>query len=162
MWEKSRSLSKIILLTSSLVLLSSFSCLAAGSYTPPIGPQTSIVMSMSQWNELKQEDKKWNVDKEDDYSILVLGVDYEGNWVKKQMDNIHIKPVANNNCPDLNIDNFSIENANLSATYSVKSKTNSPITKATVLLMDENKWVNKLNDLVERTNTRNRLRHGPT
>ena len=54
MWEKSRSLSKIILLTSSLVLLSSFSCLAAGSYTPPIGPQTSIVMSMSQYNRLKQ------------------------------------------------------------------------------------------------------------
>lgn len=104
-----------------------------------------------QWNELKPEDKKWNVNKEDDYSILVLGVDNEGNWVKKQMDNIHIKPVANNDCPDLNTDNFSIENGNLSASYSVKSKTNSPITKATVLLMDEDKWDNKLNDLV-RTN----------
>jgi len=62
MWEKSRSLSKIILLTSSLVLLSSFSCLAAGSYTPPIGPQTSIVMSMSQWNELKQELTEQNLE----------------------------------------------------------------------------------------------------
>lgn len=62
MWEKSRSLSKIILLTSSLVLLSSFSCLAAGSYTPPIGPQTSIVISMSQWNELKQELTEQNLE----------------------------------------------------------------------------------------------------
>lgn len=62
MWEKSRSLSKIILLTSSLVLLSSFSCLAVGAYTPPTGPQTSIVMSMSQWNELKQELTEQNLE----------------------------------------------------------------------------------------------------
>jgi len=55
MWRKLRNLSKIILLTSSLVLLSSFSCLAAGTYTQPTGQQTTIVMSMTQWNELKQE-----------------------------------------------------------------------------------------------------------
>ncbi len=53
MWEKSRSLSKIILLTSSLVLLSSFSCLASGSYTPQTEPQTNIVMSMTQYNQLQ-------------------------------------------------------------------------------------------------------------
>ena len=53
MWGKSRSLSKIILLTSSLVLLSSFSCLAAGSYTPPTEPPTSITMSLTQYNQLK-------------------------------------------------------------------------------------------------------------
>ena len=53
MWGKSRSLSKIILLTSSLVLLSSFSCLASGSYTQPTEQSTNIVMSMTQYNQLK-------------------------------------------------------------------------------------------------------------
>ena len=53
MWGKSRSLSKIILLTSSLVLLSSFSCLASGSYTLPAEPQTTITMSPTQYNQLK-------------------------------------------------------------------------------------------------------------
>lgn len=53
MWRKSRNLSKIILLTSSLVLLSSFSCLASGSYTLQTEPQTTIVMSMTQYNQLK-------------------------------------------------------------------------------------------------------------
>lgn len=62
MWGKSRSLSKIILLTSSLVLLSSFSCLAAGSYTQPTEQSTNIVMSMSQWNELKQELTEQNLE----------------------------------------------------------------------------------------------------
>ena len=55
MWEKSRILSRVILLTLSFSALVSFLSSAAGSYTPPIGPQTSIVMSMIQWNELKQE-----------------------------------------------------------------------------------------------------------
>ena len=55
MWGKSRRLLKITSFTLSASLLLSFSCLAAGSYTPPTGQQTTIVMSMSQWNELKQE-----------------------------------------------------------------------------------------------------------
>lgn len=55
MWGKSRRLLKITSLTLSASLLLSFSCLASGYSTPPTEPQTSIVMSMSQWNELKQE-----------------------------------------------------------------------------------------------------------
>lgn len=54
MWRKLRNLSKIILLTSSLVLLSSFSCLGAGAYTPLAEQNTTIVMSMTQYNRLKQ------------------------------------------------------------------------------------------------------------
>lgn len=55
MWEKSRRLLKITSLTLSASLLLSFSCLAAGSYTPLAEQNTSISMSMSQWTELKQE-----------------------------------------------------------------------------------------------------------
>lgn len=62
MWEKSRILSRVILLTLSFSALVSFLSSAAGSYTPPIGPQTSIVMSMSQWNELKQELTEQNLE----------------------------------------------------------------------------------------------------
>lgn len=62
MWEKSRILSRVILLTLSFSALVSFLSSAAGSYTPPIGPQTSIVISMSQWNELKQELTEQNLE----------------------------------------------------------------------------------------------------
>lgn len=53
MWEKSRRLLKITSLTLSASLLLSFSCLAAGSYTPPTEQSTNIVMSMTQYNQLK-------------------------------------------------------------------------------------------------------------
>lgn len=64
MWGKLRNLSKIILLTSSLVLLSSFSCLAAGAYTPLAEQKTTITMSLNQWNELKQELTEQNLELE--------------------------------------------------------------------------------------------------
>ena len=62
MWGKSRILSRVILLTLLFSALVSFLSSAAGSYTPPIGPQTSIVMSISQWNELKQELTEQNLE----------------------------------------------------------------------------------------------------
>ena len=55
MWGKSRRLLKITSLTLSASLLLSFSCWASGSYTLPTEQSTNIVMSMSQWTELKQE-----------------------------------------------------------------------------------------------------------
>lgn len=64
MWGKSRRLLKITSLTLSASLLLSFSCLAAGYSIPPTEPQTSIVMSMSRWNELKQELTEQNVELE--------------------------------------------------------------------------------------------------
>ena len=54
MCGKYRNFVKITLLTLSASLLLSFSCLASGSYTLPAEPQTSIVMSMTQYNRLKQ------------------------------------------------------------------------------------------------------------
>lgn len=59
---KSRRLLKITLLTLSASLLLSFSCLASGAYTPPTEQSTNIVMSMSQWNELKQELTEQNLE----------------------------------------------------------------------------------------------------
>lgn len=102
----------------------------------------------SSWNEFQaQGENKWNVSAESHYSFLVLGVDANGDQVKRQIDDIYIKPVSNDNCPKLNTDSFSVENRALYAHYSFASKTSAPITKATLLLMSENDWDNALNDL---------------
>ena len=55
MWGKYRNFVKITLSMCLCVSLSCFLSLDVGAYTPPTGQQTTIVMSMSQWNELKQE-----------------------------------------------------------------------------------------------------------
>ena len=44
------------------VSLSCFLSLDVGAYTPPTEQSTSIVMSMSQWNELKQELTEQNLE----------------------------------------------------------------------------------------------------
>ena len=54
MWKKSKSLYLTTLLTLSLLVPAPFSCWAAGSYTPQAEPQTTIVMSITQYNRLKQ------------------------------------------------------------------------------------------------------------
>lgn len=108
----------------------------------------AVNFTADQWNELKDEDKVWNIVKEDDYSFLVLGIDENGDQVRKQLDNIHIKPVASDNCPNLDVENFKCVDGNVSATFVTSSKTSSPITKATVLLIDETTWDNLLNDEV--------------
>ena len=46
------------------VSLSCFLSLDVGAYTPPTGQQTTITMSMSQWNELKQELTEQNLELE--------------------------------------------------------------------------------------------------
>lgn len=55
MWGKYRNFVKITLSMCLCVSLSCFLSLAVGAYTPPAGQQMTITMSMSQWNELKQE-----------------------------------------------------------------------------------------------------------
>lgn len=54
MWRKLRNLWLTTLLTLSLSVPVSISCLAAGAYTPPTEPQTTITMSLTQYNRLKQ------------------------------------------------------------------------------------------------------------
>lgn len=54
MWEKYRNFVKITLSMCLCVLLSCFLSLGVGAYTPPTEPQTTIVMSMTQYDRLKQ------------------------------------------------------------------------------------------------------------
>ena len=64
MWGKYRNLSKITLSMCLCVSLSCFLSLDVGAYTPTTGQQTTITMSMSQWNELKQELTEQNLELE--------------------------------------------------------------------------------------------------
>ena len=54
MWEKYRNLSKVTLSMFLCLSLSCFLSLGVGAYTPPIEQKTTIVMSMTQYNRLKQ------------------------------------------------------------------------------------------------------------
>lgn len=54
MWRKYRNFVKITLSMCLCVSLSCFLSLDVGAYTPPTGQQTTIVMSMTQYNRLKQ------------------------------------------------------------------------------------------------------------
>ena len=53
MWRKYRNFVKITLSMCLCVSLSCFLSLDVGAYTPPTGQQTTIVMSMTQYNQLK-------------------------------------------------------------------------------------------------------------
>ena len=54
MWKNLRNLSKITLSMCLCVSLSCFLSLDVGAYTPPTEPQTTITMSLTQYNRLKQ------------------------------------------------------------------------------------------------------------
>ena len=54
MWGKYRNFVKITLSMCLCVSLSCFLSLAAGAYTPPTEPPTTITMSLTQYNRLKQ------------------------------------------------------------------------------------------------------------
>lgn len=53
MWKKYRNSSKVILSMCLCLSLSCFWSLDVGAYTPPTGPQTTITISMTQYNQLK-------------------------------------------------------------------------------------------------------------
>lgn len=53
MWKKYRNLSKVTLSMCLCVLLSCFLSLGVGAYTPPTEQQTTITISMTQYNQLK-------------------------------------------------------------------------------------------------------------
>lgn len=106
MWGKSRNLLKITSLTLSASLLLSFSCLAAGVSTPPTGQQTTIVMSMTQWNELKQE----LIEQENDLSLLKLKLKTLKSTSSEQMQ------LLENLQGELNATRQNLMNANVSLT----------------------------------------------
>ena len=104
-----------------------------------------------QWIELATDDEqKWNITDEGDYSFYVLGIDENGDWVKAQVLNQHIKPSASNDCPEVDITNYSSGNVDdngngeVAIQYQIKTKAQS-IKKAKMLIMTENDWENVLN-----------------
>lgn len=107
-----------------------------------------------QWNELTDEDKGWNIESEDDYSFYVLGVDANGDWVKAEVENVHIKPVAANDCAEVDLTDYSCVDGSLNVTYNVKTKA-SKIDKASILVMKENDWDDALNEIVKNKNYEN-------
>ena len=104
--------------------------------------------TLENWRELQDaEMNKWNLSAEDHYSFLVLGVDNNGDWVKAQVDDVYIKPAADNNCPKLDTESFKVADGAVAASYSVASQTASPL-QARMVLMKENDWDDTLNEFV--------------
>lgn len=102
-----------------------------------------------QWLALGEDnEQKWNIEKEDDYSFYVLGIDNDGNWVKAQILNQHIKPASGNDCPEVDIVNYQSGEGNLKIQYEIKTKAES-IKKAKMLLMKESDWDDALNEYMK-------------
>ena len=115
----------------------------------------STQFTRDQWLALGEDDaQKWNVTEEGDYSFYVLGIDENGNWVKAQILNQHIKPVADNDCPEVSITNYMSGDAdedgvgNVAIQYEIKTKAES-ISKAKMLLMKEKDWDVALNEYMK-------------
>lgn len=104
----------------------------------------STEFTRDQWEELTADEHAWNVDKESDYTFYVLGVDNNGDWVKAQIENFHIKPAAANDCPTVDVTNYSANDGSVAIEYKVESKA-SKIKSAKMLLMKENDWDDALN-----------------
>lgn len=100
-----------------------------------------------QWNALDEADRKWSISEENDYTFCALGVDNNGDWVKVQLDNLHIKPTADDACPTVDLTQFASGDGSMSAAYAVSSKT-SAVSKAKLLVMKETDWDVALNNLL--------------
>ncbi len=108
-----------------------------------------------QWVELGNDNEQvWNINKEGDYSFYVLGIDNDGDWVKAQILNQHIKPMTGNDCPEVNIINYNSGDSDedgvgeLVIQYEIKTKAAS-INKAKILIMKETSWDNALNEYMK-------------
>lgn len=103
-----------------------------------------VSFSAEQWATYASEYKAWNIDKENDYTFCALAVDANGDWVKASVDNVHIKPAAANDCPEVDVTNYQVGNGDLAIQYTIKSKASS-IKSARMLVMKEWDWDNALN-----------------
>ncbi len=101
-----------------------------------------------QWSSLPDEMHVWNVEKENDYSFYALGVDENGDWVKVEIKNQHIKPAVSNDCPVVDITNKMCVDGKLAIQYNIKSKAQE-IKSAKMLLMKQNDWDDALNELMK-------------
>lgn len=103
-----------------------------------------VSFSAEQWATYASEFKAWSIEKENDYSFYALAVDANGDWVKASVDNVHIKPAAANDCPEVDVTNHLSGNGDLAIEYTIKSKASS-IKSARMLVMKENDWDDALN-----------------
>lgn len=103
-----------------------------------------VSFSTEMWETYGSEFKAWNIEKENDYSFFALGVDENGDWVKASVENVHIKPLSANDCPDVDVINHQCNNGDLAIQYSIKTKA-SAIKKARMLVMKETAWEDALN-----------------
>ncbi len=106
MWEKSKNLWLIILLTLSLSAPAYFSSLAAGGSIPQTEPPTTITMPLNQWNTLKKE---W-IEQENDLSQLKQKLQMLKSTSSEQMQ------LLENLQNELNATKKALQNANSSLT----------------------------------------------
>lgn len=97
-----------------------------------------------QWTTLTDDEHTWNIEREGDYSFLVLGIDNNGDWVKASLENIHIKPSAGNDCPVVDVPNHQCVDGELAVQFQITSKASS-INSARMLVMKEKEWDDALN-----------------
>lgn len=109
--------------------------------------EQGINFSAEQWEKYSSEYRTWNIEKESDYSFLALGVDENGDWVKASVENLHIKPLVTNDCPEVDVTNLQCVDGQLAIEYTIKSKATA-IQSARMLIMKENDWDNALNAIV--------------
>lgn len=95
-----------------------------------------VSFSAEQWATYASEYKAWSIDKENDYTFCALAVDANGDWVKASLENVHIKPAAANDCPEVDVTNHQAGNGDLAIQYTIKSKASS-IKSARMLVMKE-------------------------
>lgn len=103
-----------------------------------------VSFSAEQWATYASEYKAWSIDKENDYTFCALAVDANGDWVKASLENVHIKPAAANDCPEVDVTNHQAGNGDLAIQYTIKSKASS-IKSARMLVMKEDDWDDALN-----------------
>lgn len=94
--------------------------------------------TVAQWKENEPVAK---VERENDYSFYVLGIDKNGDWVKAQLDE-HIKPLQDSNCPIVDVLANTVTDGHVTVTFGVTPK---DVKKATVRLILDNDLQDELN-----------------
>ncbi len=95
-----------------------------------------------EWNEYSDEDRAWEIDGEDDYSLYVLAVDANGDTLMAQTTE-HIQGENAYGTPKIEILSKEAANGNVKVNFEI---TPSNVSKATVRLMKENDVSDALNE----------------
>ena len=74
-----------------------------------------------QWYTLTDDEHVWSIDKEADFSFYGVGIDKNGDWVKAEIKNQHIKPTVSNDCPVVHVTNKLTDNGEVAIKFDVSS-----------------------------------------